>query len=72
MATKQATDVRDEILAHLEEIRRPLAWISDKEKNTDIPYASIYSMFVQRTYGVSQENLNKINKFLETEFTLPE
>jgi len=40
--------------------------------NTGIPYSAAYAIFKQRTYGLSQENLNKINKFLETEFTLPE
>ena len=70
MPVKQEVDVRDKILAHLEEIRRPLAWISDRDGNTDIKYASIYSMFTQRTYTLSQENLDKINKFLETDFKL--
>lgn len=70
MATKQVTDVRDEILAHLEEIKRPFAWITGD--NTGIPYSAAYAIFKQRTYDLSQENLKKINKFLETEFTLPE
>lgn len=70
MPTKQAVDVRDEILAHLNEIKRPLAWIADP--NTDIPYSAIYAMFRQRTYTVSAQNLKKINKHLKTEFTLPE
>lgn len=70
MPTKQAVDVRDKILTHLEEIRRPLSWISDRDDNTDIKYSSIYSMFIQRTYTLSQENLDKINKFLKTDFKL--
>ncbi len=68
MAVKQVVDVRDKILTHLEEIRRPLSWISDRDGNTDIKYSSIYSMFIQRTYSISQENLDKINEFLETDF----
>lgn len=66
MPTEQVTDVRDEILTHLEEIKRPLAWIT--EENTGIPYSAIYAMFKQRTYTVSDENLKKINKFLGTNF----
>lgn len=66
MATKQAVDVRDEILSHLEDIRRPLAWIADE--NTGIDYSAIYSMFKQRTYNISEENLKKINEFLGTSF----
>lgn len=68
MATKKATDVRDEILAYLEKIKRPLAWITGD--NTGIPYSAIYSIFTQRTYGLSEENLKKINKFLNTDFKL--
>jgi hypothetical protein len=66
MATKQVEDVRDEILAHLKEIQRPLAWIT--EENTGIPYSAIYAMFKQKTYTVSEENLKKINTFLGTDF----
>ena len=70
MGTKQAVDVRDEILEHLEKIQRPLAWITNG--NTGIPYSAIYAIFTQRTYGLSKENLKKINKFLETDFTITE
>lgn len=70
MATKKIVDVRDEILDHLSEIRRPLAWIA--YPNTDIPYGSIYSTFEQKVMALTQERLDKINKWLETDFKLSE
>lgn len=68
MQTKHVIDVRDEILAHLEEIKRPLAWITDS--NTGIPYSAIYAIFKQKTYGLSQDNLDIINGFLNTNFEI--
>ena len=69
MQTKQSVDVRDKILAHLEDIKRPLSWITHlNEGGTGIPYSAIYAMFKQRTYTVSEENLKKINDFLGTDF----
>jgi hypothetical protein len=69
MAIKKITDPRDLIVSHLEEIKRPLRWLSTI---TDIPYGSIYSIFVQKTMELTQERLDKINAGLETDFTLPE
>ena len=59
-------DVRDDILYHLKAIERPLSWLSSK---TEINYSTIYSVLRQRTFKFSQENLNKINKVLGTNFT---
>lgn len=66
MATKKEVieDVRDLIAAHLKEIERDWAWLSRK---TDIPYATIYSCFVQRLFKVSEDNLKIINNILETD-----
>jgi hypothetical protein len=64
--TLESVDTRDEIIAHLKEIRRPLAWIA--KPNTDIPYGSIYSIFEQKVMDLKQDSLDKINKFLGTDF----
>jgi len=58
-------DVRDEILLHLKKIERPLAWLS---KKTEIPYPTFYSVFRQKIFRLSDSNLEKINKVLETNF----
>lgn len=61
------TDVRDLILKKLKEIERNLNWLSRK---TDISYGTLYSCFIQKTFQLSQENLDKINNTLQTDFTL--
>ena len=58
-------DVRDAILLHLEEIERPLSWLSDK---TEIPYPTLYSVLKQRTFAMSDRNIGKINRVLDTDF----
>jgi hypothetical protein len=58
-------DVRDLILTHLETEERDLAWL---QRKTDIPYATLYSCFIQRLFRVKDENLNKINEVLGTSF----
>lgn len=69
MSTKKDSvaeyDVRDEITKHLEEIERPLAWLSDK---TSIPYATLYSCFKQKLFAINPDNLQKINETLGTTF----
>lgn len=62
---KQNNDVRAKILAHLEKEERNMAWLSRK---TDIPYGSLYSIFIHRIMILSDSNLEKINKVLETNF----
>ncbi len=71
MAKKQAEviDVRDLITEKLEQLERTLHWL---HKKTDIPYGTLYSMFTQRLFQVSPENLAKINTVLETDYKLPE
>ena len=65
MENKTKNDLRADILQHLEGIERTLAWLSDK---TEIPYATLYSVFKQRTFALSDRNLGKINKTLGTDF----
>lgn len=67
MAVKQITDVRNKILQHLETEERNLRWLSRK---TGIVYATLYSCFIQRTFNLSEESLEKINDALGTEFEL--
>lgn len=62
---KQKNNVRDEILAHLEKEERNMAWLSRK---TDIPYGSLYSIFIHRIMSLSDSNLAKINRVLDTDF----
>jgi hypothetical protein len=59
-------NVKDLILLHLEAEERPLAWLSRK---TEIPYPTLYSIFVQRIMNLSDKNLAKINEAMETDFT---
>ena len=65
MEKKPPQDVRDAILLHLEEIERPLSWLSDK---TEIPYPTLYSVLIQRTFAMSDRNIGKINRVLDTDF----
>ncbi len=59
------SNVKDEILLYLEQEERPLAWLSRK---TEIPYPTLYSIFIQRIMNLSDKNLAKINKVLDTDF----
>lgn len=70
MSTEKILDVRDSIVEHLKEIKRPLSWIS--KPNTSIPYGSVYSIFEQKVMSLSKERLDEINKHLGTDFILPE
>lgn len=65
MDNKEKIDLRDAILLHLEEIERPMSWLSDK---AEIPYPTIYALLKQRTFAISDSNLEKINKVLGTDF----
>ena len=65
MEKNTTQDVRDAILLHLEQIERPLSWLSDK---TEIPYPTLYSVLKQRTFSMSEKNIVKINKVLDTNF----
>ena len=59
------SNVKDEILIYLEQEERPLAWLSRK---TEIPYPTLYSIFIQRIMNLSDKNLAKINKAMDTDF----
>ena len=59
------SNVKDEILLYLEQEERPLAWLSRK---TEIPYPTLYSIFIQRIMNLSDKNLATINKVLDTDF----
>jgi hypothetical protein len=67
MAVKEATDVRDEILEYLKNDDRTLHWLAGK---VELNHATLYSCFVQKTFKLSQDNLDKINSFLGTDFKL--
>lgn len=64
---KETVDIdnRDVIKEHLASIERDWAWLARK---TEIPYATIYSCFVQRNFKVSEDNLKTINTVLGTSF----
>lgn len=66
MEKETTLDTRDVILLHLEEIERTLAWLSEK---TQIPYPTLYSVFKQKHFSLSEKNLEKINNVLGTDFT---
>jgi predicted transcriptional regulator len=65
MENNETQDVRDAILEHLEQIERKLSWLSEK---TEIPYPTLYSVLIQRIFSLSDRNLGKINRVLETDF----
>jgi predicted transcriptional regulator len=58
-------DIRDDIMNHLKSIERPMSWLSNK---AEIPYATLYSVFKQKNFKISDKNLDKINKVLGTDF----
>lgn len=62
---KEKISVKDEILLYLEQEERSLAWLSRK---TEIPYGSLYSIFIHRIMVLSDVNLAKINRALDTDF----
>jgi predicted transcriptional regulator len=62
---KETLDTRDAVLLHLEEIERNLSWLSEK---TQIPYPTLYSVFKQKHFSLSDKNLEKINNVLATDF----
>ncbi len=67
MAIKEKESTVDLITDHLEKEERTLAWLSRK---IDIPYGTMYSIFVHRIVSLSQDKLDKINDALGTAFTL--
>jgi predicted transcriptional regulator len=65
MEKETTLDARDAVLLHLEEIERNLSWLSEK---TQIPYPTLYSVFKQKHFSLSDKNLDKINNVLATGF----
>ncbi len=59
--------INDRIINWLFDEERDLAWLNRK---TDIPYGTLYGIFVQGTMEITQERLNLINHALKTEFNL--
>ncbi len=59
-------DVRVIIMEKMDNEGRQLSWLSDK---TGINYNTLYSVLRRRIFDLSQDNLNKINQALETDFT---
>jgi hypothetical protein len=59
------SNVKDLILLHLQEIERPMAWLSRK---SGIKYGTLYAIFVQRIMNLSDKNLAKVNKAMGTNF----
>ncbi len=64
---KIAADVRDVINNKMTSEGRALSWLSDK---TSINYNTLYSCIKRKIFPMSQENLDKINEALETDFKL--
>jgi hypothetical protein len=62
---KKQSNVKDDILLYLQEIERPMSWLSRK---TEVPYGTLYAIFIQRIMNLSDKNLAKINKVLDTDF----
>lgn len=65
--TKELTDVRDIILHRMKSEGRTLAWLS---RFTGISYDTLFSCLKNKMFNLSQENLDKINEALGTDFTL--
>ena len=64
---KILTDVRDIIVKKMEDDGRVFTWL---EKATGIPYDTLNSCLKRKLFNLSQENLDKINEALGTNFTL--
>lgn len=64
---KIAVDTRDVIISYLKGRGITLQWVSN---TTEINYNSLHSCLVKKMFLLSDENLKKINKALETDFKL--
>jgi len=60
-------DARDLIRAKMTAEGRTLQWLSDM---VEINYHTLYTLLVRKTFKLSQENLDKINKALGSDFTI--
>jgi predicted transcriptional regulator len=59
-------NVKDLILLHLEQEERPLAWLARK---SEIPYGTLYGILIHRVMKFSDDNLEKVNKAMGTDFS---
>lgn len=64
---KIITDARDLIRAKMKEEGRTMQWLCDK---TGIPYGTLNSCIKMKSFAINEENLKKINKALEADFTV--
>lgn len=64
---KELTDIRDIILKRMEDEGRTLTWLAGK---TSISYNTIFSCLRKKLFSLSEQNLEKINEALGTDFTL--
>jgi len=62
---KVVEDVRDTIMNKMDNEGRSLTWLSNK---TDINYNTLHSCISRKLFTLSQENLDKINEALGTNF----
>jgi hypothetical protein len=67
MKNMDKKDIRDLILEELKKQDRPLTFLY---RQTKIPYDTLYSSIKLRRFMPSQENINKINEALGTQFSL--
>lgn len=64
---KVVEDVRDSIMNKMEDEGRSLMWLAAK---IDVNYNTLHSCIRRKLFTLSQENLDKINEALETDFKL--
>lgn len=64
---KVISDVREIINNKMDSEGRALSWLAEK---TGINYNTLYSCIKRRIFPLSQDNLDKINKALETDYSL--
>lgn len=64
---KVINDARELIMQKMDAEGRTLQWLSEK---TDINYNTLHSCIKRKLFTLSEENLKKINKTLETDFSL--
>lgn len=58
---------KQKIIDYIKADERDLAWLSRK---TDIPYQTLYAIFIQNIQSLNQERLNLINIACKTNFEL--
>jgi len=64
---EKVIDVRDAIMRRMKDEGRNLTWLS---KKADISYNTVFSCLRKKLFSLSQENLDKINEALGTDFNI--